>query len=98
MYKWENKSREGGRNAAQGNNCDEAATKEEEEGKDNASGILKQHGDDIMLIETGRAGGQRGFRGERFGERRPGLCGTLSPCLPTRRTEGTVLAKIRFTL
>ena len=71
---------------------------EGEEGKDNASGILKQHGDDIMLIETGRAGGQRGFRGERFGERRPGLCGALSPCLPTRSTEGAVLAKIRFTL
>ena len=69
-----------------------------DEGKDNASGILKQHGDDIMLIETGRAGGQRGFRGERFGERRPGLCGALSPRLPTRGTEGAVLAKIRFTL
>ena len=39
-----------------------------EEGKDNASGILKQHGDDIMLIETGRAGRRRGCRRERFSE------------------------------
>ena len=39
-----------------------------EKGKDNAGGILKQHGDDIMLIETGRACRQRGSRGERFGE------------------------------
>ena len=53
-----------------------------DEGKDNASGILKQHGDDIMLIETGRAGQRRAYRSERFGERGTRLCVTSNPCLP----------------